>query len=185
MRKVGVFIMVSADGYYEGPNHELDWPISDEESRQFGIDQSQTSELYLFGRRTYELMKRYWPTEVARRNDPIMAERMDSTHKIVFSRSLTDVDWVNTRLVRNNAAKVVSELKSQPGKAITVLGSSDLCVFLLENELLDEVSLLVSPVLLGEGRPLFTGLKRRLRLQLVGRQEFRNGSVLLNYRVMY
>lgn len=100
MRKVIVSNLVSLDGYFEGSNRELDWHRVDEELNEYAIELLNSVDTLLFGRVTYELMVSYWPTESAITNDPIIAEKMNTLPKIIFSRTLTKVDWNNSRLAK-------------------------------------------------------------------------------------
>lgn len=100
MGKVFLFMMVSLDGFFEGPNHEIDWHNVDGEFNEFAIEQAKDVGTMLFGRRTYELMASYWPTESAKKDDPVVAELMNSTPKNCLSRTLEKAEWNNTRLVR-------------------------------------------------------------------------------------
>lgn len=99
--------MVTLDGFFDGPNKDISWHNVDEEFRELAIDQLNKTDLLVFGRLTYELMASYWPTPTAIENDPIIADKMNSIPKIVFSRTLRKVDWNNTRL-----AKILSLKKS-------------------------------------------------------------------------
>ncbi len=128
MRKAILFMMVTLDGFFEGPKGELDWHNVDEEFNEFAKDQLNSVDFLLFGRRTYELMANYWPTPSATRDDPIIAEKMNAMPKIVFSRTLEKVGWNNSRLIKENIAEEISSLKRRPGKDLIVFGSSDLAV---------------------------------------------------------
>ena len=88
MRKLFSFNMVTLDGYFEGPNHEIDWHNVDGEFNEFAIEQTGAVDMLLFGRVTYQLMASYWPTPDAIKNDPIVADLMNRLPKIVFSRTL-------------------------------------------------------------------------------------------------
>jgi len=182
MRKVVLFMLTSLDGYFEGPGHEIDWHNTDEEFQEFAIEQTGQAGMLLFGRVTYEMMASYWPTSQAVESDPIVAHLMNSLPKIVFSRTLTKVDWENTRLVKTDFVKEVSALKDQSGKDLCILGSSDLAVSFLEAGLLDEIRILVNPIVLGAGKPLFKGIKDRLKLKLLKTRIFKNGNILLYYQ---
>jgi dihydrofolate reductase len=175
-------MMISLDGFFEGPNHELDWHNVDYEFNEFAITQLKDVDLLLFGRRTYELMASYWPTEVGKKNDPMVAELMNNTPKIVFSKTLRTADWVHTRLVKENAIKEVSKLKIQAGKDMAIFGSSDLSVTLLEAGLLDELRIMVNPIVLGEGKRVFQGLRNQLNLKLLRTRIFNSGNILLHYK---
>ncbi len=181
MRKVIVSNLVSVDGYFEGPNREIDWHNVDEEFNEYAIDFLNSVDDLLFGRVTYELMASYWPTPAAIENDPIVAGKMNSLRKIVFSRTLDKVEWNNTRLVKEKIAEEVSQLKQQPGKDLAVFGSSDLALTLIQHGLIDEFRIIVNPVVLGNGKPLFKGLKDRLNLKLLKTRVFRSGNVCLYY----
>jgi len=182
MRKVIFFMLISLDGYFEGPNHAIDWHNVDEEFNQFSLAQLDSAGMLLFGRLTYELMADYWLSPAAARDDPVIAGYMNRLPKIVFSRTLSDVTWQNTRLVKGNMVEEVSKLKREPGKDLFIFGSSDLSVTLLQHALIDEIRVIVNPVILGEGKALFKGLQERLHLRLLKTQTFRNGNVLLCYQ---
>jgi len=182
MRKVVLFMLTSLDGYFEGPGHEIDWHNTDEEFQEFAIEQTGQAGMLLFGRVTYEMMASYWPTNQAIESDPIVAHLMNTLPKIVFSRTLQKTDWQNTRLVKTDFVKEVSALKDQPGKDLCILGSSDLAVSFLEAGLLDEIRILVNPIVLGAGKPLFKGIKDRLKLKLLKTRIFKNGNILLYYQ---
>jgi len=115
------------------------------------------------------------------KNDPEVASRMNGTPKIVVSRTLEDADvtWANSRLVRD--AKDLAALKAESGKDLLVLGSSVLTTALMEQGVLDELGIMVNPVILGAGNSLSSSAKRRIALKLLGTRQFRNGNVLLTY----
>ena len=92
MRKIVVFNLVSLDGYYAGPKGELDWHNTDEEFSKFAIEQAKKFKTLIFGRITYEMMKSYWSTRDAIKNDPIVANALNTLPKIVFSRTLKKVE---------------------------------------------------------------------------------------------
>jgi dihydrofolate reductase len=181
MRKVILFILTSLDGYFEGPNADISWHNVDDEFNEFAIEQLDTTDLLLFGRVTYELMAGYWLSPDAMKNDPIVAERMNSLAKIVFSKSISSVTWQNTLPGRKDFAAEISNLKQQPGKDIFIFGSSDLAVSLLQQGLIDEFRVMVNPVVLGKGKALFEGIERKLDLKLIKTRLFKSGNVLLYY----
>lgn len=182
-------MMVSLDGYFEGPKHDLSWHNVDEEFNEFAIEQTKNVDTLLFGRKTYELMRDFWPTAHARKTDPIIAKLMNTTPKIVFSRTLRRVEetehWQNVRLVKNNVAQEIKKLKDNPptggGGDLAVYGSNNLCVSLIQMSFLDEIRIMVNPVVIGDGTPLFKGLKDKLNLKLLKTKTFNSGNVLLCY----
>jgi dihydrofolate reductase len=182
MRKIIFQTLISLDGFFEGPNQEIDWHNVDEEFNEFAIDFLDQVDTLLFGRVTYELMAGYWPTPAATTNDPIVAGKMNHLPKIVFSRTLKKVEWENSRLVKENVAEEITKLKQQPGKDMVIFGSSDLAVTLLPLGLIDECRILVNPVVLGSGKPLFKGIKEKLNLKLIKTKTFKSGNVLLFYQ---
>ena len=183
MKKLIVQNLVSIDGYFEGPNRELDWHLIDEEKNQAAADFLDGVDTLLFGRVTYQLMESYWPTKHAIENDALIAERMNRLNKVVFSRTLDKAEWENTRLVRENAVETVRTLKQQPGKDMAIFGSSDLVVSLMNDNLIDEFGIFITPVVLGGGKPLFKGIDHRMKFALVGTKTFRSGLVFLNYHL--
>lgn len=183
MRTLFAFLMVTLDGFFDGPAPwALDWHNVDGEFNDFAIRQLDEVDMLLFGRRTFQGMAGYWPTETAKANDPVVAEKMNSLPKLVFSATLDGVEWNNSRLVKENAAEVVSRLKRQHGRDMAVFGSSALAASLLRLGLLDEVRLMVNPVVLGSGRRVFEGLNDKRRMELLRTRTFRSGNVLLCYR---
>lgn len=182
MRKVFLFMMVTLDGFFEGPNQDISWHNVDEEFNEFAIQQLDELDTLLFGRVTYEVMASFWPTQFALENDPIVAGKMNAIPKVVFSRTLEKAEWHNTRLVKEHIAEEVSKLKQQPGKDLAIFGSSDLTVSLLEMGLVDELRIMVNPVVLGSGKALFHGIHDKLNLKLLKTKTFGSGNVLLYYQ---
>lgn len=184
MKELILFNMISLDGFFAGPGGELDWHNVDAEFNTFAIDQFRTSavDTLLFGRVTHQLMAAYWPTAEACEGDPVVVRIMNETPKLVFSRTLTRVEWENTRLVPRDAAGEIAERKKASGGNLMLLGSARLAATLSPQGLIDEYRLMVNPVLLGSGRAHFSGFGGRQRLRLVGTRTFLSGKVLLSYR---
>jgi len=182
MRKLFSFNMVTLDGYFEGPNHEIDWHNVDGEFNEFAIEQTGAVDMLLFGRVTYQLMASYWPTPDAIKNDPIVADLMNRLPKIVFSRTLEKAEWNNTRLIKDHIAEEILKLKQQPGKELALFGSAHLMSTLTQLDLIDEHRIMVNPVILGGGNPLFKRTNDTLSLKLVKTRVFGNGNVLLCYQ---
>ena len=181
MRKVIVSNMITLDGFLAGPNGEIDWHVVDAEFNDYALDMFKSVDTLLFGHVTYQLMASYWPTPAATTDDPIIADKMNSLAKIVFSKTLTKADWNNSRLAKGDIVEEVTKLKKQPGKDMVILGSSSLVSALTPPGVIDEYRLFVNPVVLGSGIPEFTGIKDRVQLQLVEARAFRTGIVLLRY----
>ncbi len=185
MRKINVFENISLDGFFAGPNGEIDWFVahpSSQEENEYAIDSAKSTGTLLFGRVTFELMASYWPTADAKKNSPILAERMNNLPKIVFSRTLDKVKWQNTRLVRDNIEEEIAKMKNQPGKDMTILGSGGIVSTFAQRGLIDDYEFMVNPIVLGAGRSILSGVKDRLHLKLLNTRTFKSGNVLLQYQ---
>ena len=179
MRKLFAFNMVSLDGFFEGPNQDINWHNVDDEFNEFAIEQTGAVGTLLFGRITYQLMASYWPTNAAIADDPAIAGLMNSLPKIVFSRTLDNADWNNSTLIRENAADEIRKLKDQPGKDLAIFGSANLISSIME--LIDEHRVIVNPILLRTGNPLFKVGDELIKLRLLDVRKFNSGNVLLTY----
>jgi dihydrofolate reductase len=175
------FMIVSADGYHADPGRALDWQTVDEEFSQFALAQLREAGTLVFGRVTYELMAAFWPTRAGEESDPDVAKAMNTIPKIVISRTLPQATWAGTQIISNRAEEELAKLKQQPGKDIVIAGSSTLTAGLLQTGLLDELRIMVNPVILGQGRSLFAGAGKT-GLKLLKTRQFTSGNVLLCYQ---
>jgi dihydrofolate reductase len=184
MRKLIVFNNVTLDGYFADKNGEIRWAHKESQDAEFNAFVAENAggggEL-LFGRFTYELMASYWPTPLAQKNDPVVAEGMNKLPKVVFSRTLKQVSWSNTRLVNRDMLAEVRKMKKESGKGMAILGSGSLVAQLAQEGLIDEFQIMMNPVILGEGRTMFDGVQKKLDLKLTKTRAFGNGNVLLCY----
>jgi dihydrofolate reductase len=181
VRKVTLFNHVSLDGFFAGPNGELDWPNVDDEMHEYAIGSAQAGGGLIFGRVTYEMMANYWPTAAAMEANPLVAEQMNALPKYVFSRTLDEASWNNTTLVKEDAAEAIARLKQEPGPDLAILGSANLAASLHDGRLIDEYRVVINPLVLGRGRALFDGVTRRLYLRLRNTRTFPNGVILMVY----
>jgi dihydrofolate reductase len=183
MRKLIVSNLVSLDGFMAGPQGEIDWftGLADQEFEEYGIQLIASVDTILFGRVTYQLMAGYWPTASSTEDDPRIIEAMNNLPKVVFSRTLAKVEWMNSRLVKGDAAEEVAKLKEQPGKHLVIYGSGGLVSALSRRGLIDDYRIFVAPVVLGAGLPMFRGLEQRIPLRLVEVKSFSTGMVMLRY----
>jgi dihydrofolate reductase len=184
-RHLYVSMLVSLDGYIEGPHNELDW--FDDENPQFERycdEMIDSVDVALFGRRSYDLMFSYWPKAEAEAGSPrelAFARKMNALPKVVFSRTLERAEWSNTRIVRDRIAEHVTELKSQPGKSIVVWAGAEVVSTLSDLDLVDEYRLVVHPVLLGSGTPYFKNVRAPKKLRHVRTTQLGEGLVVLCY----
>jgi len=179
MRKIFVSNIVSVDGYYAGLNKEFDWFTPNNQFFEYARAMMLEVGAIMYGRTTYQFMEAYWPH--ARENDPVITERMNNLHKIVFSKSLASADWGETTLLREIVHDEIAQLKQQPGGDIVILGSGEIVSALTTLGLIDEYRLIISPVILGNGQTLFKGVTRRVGLQLVQTNMLGNGIQLQYY----
>ncbi len=183
MRKIIVFDNVTLDGFMAGPNGELDWAMRDDEVTQYSKEGQASTDMFLFGRVTYEMMASFWPTPAGKSANPVFAEVLNNSPKIVFSSTLEKADWQNTEVVKELNKDEILKLKQQPGKNMMIFGSGTIVEQFTNLGLIDEYQLMVNPVILGTGRPLFTDIKDRITLKLVKTKTFSNGIVLLQYQM--
>ncbi|HZD50286.1 MAG TPA: dihydrofolate reductase family protein [Silvibacterium sp.] len=184
MRKLIVFNHVSLDGYFVDANGSMNWAKTRKDDAEWNafVEQNASGDgPLLFGRKTYELMIRYWPTPMAAQHDAAVADRMNQLPKVVFSKTLNDVSWSNTKLVKDGLADEVRRMKQESGDGITILGSGTLVSQLADEGLIDEYHVVVNPVALGEGRTMFEGLKDKLSVKPTKSRTFANGCVYLVY----
>jgi dihydrofolate reductase len=184
MRKLIVFNQVTLDGYFAGENGDISWAHhvkQDSEWKDFIEENASGGGVLVFGRVTYEMMKSYWPTPEALKNDPVVAERMNDLPKVVFSRTLDKASWNNTKLVKGDVAAEIRKMKKEPGMDMAIFGSGSIITQLAPTGLVDEYQMVVVPVVIGKGRTMFEGMKGKLSLKPTRTRTFKNGNVLMCY----
>lgn len=178
-------MIVSLDGYIEGPQRALDWfEDGDPQFEQYCDEMIDSVGLALYGRRAYELMVSYWPDAEARPTSPValaFARKMNALPKIVLSRTLEHAAWSNTRVLRDDVAGTLAGLKQEPGKPIVAWGGAGLVTTLMDLDLVDELRLIVHPVLLGGGTPLFPDHPERRKLHLTRTTQLGDRLAVLCY----
>ena len=179
MRKLIAAINMTLDGFCD---HTA--VIADDELHQHYNELLSSADTLLYGRITYQLMESYWPAIVKKPtgNNPEdeFAILIDNISKVVFSRTLKNVDWKNSKLKKEVIKEEIIELKQQAGKNI-LAGSPNLIVALLQLDLIDEFQLCVHPIVLGSGLPLFKNIKERINLKLLKTKTFDSGAVTFYY----
>jgi dihydrofolate reductase len=194
MRKLIYSMMTTLDGFIERKHsgearHDdpslLDWVIIDRELHEFANEEARAAGAFLYGRRLYENMAAFWPTAETLPDLPgyifDFARIWNPKPKIVFSRTLDRVEW-NSRLVRDNVAEEVEKLKQEPGGYLTV-GGANLASTLLGLGLIDEIRVIVHPVVIGSGTPLLPRADATINLRLLETETFASGAVFLRYEV--
>jgi len=184
MRKVIFSIPITLDGYIEGPNRELNWVIADDELHDFYTKLLKNADLILYGRVTYELMLNYWPTATSDSTIPGSMVRFANTlnpmSKVVFSRTLKNVGW-NTKVVEALNPGEILKMKSEEGRDILLGGGASIAQVFMKYKLIDELQLVIQPVAIGRGKPLFNGMHDMFKLNLIWSQPFRSGAIALCY----
>jgi dihydrofolate reductase len=196
MRRIIVFDRVSADGYFAAPDGKLDWTVPEQALDQSAADSLEENGTMLFGRRTYEMFESFWPHVAATNSDTApdphttgraspqlraMADWINSSEKIVFSKTRKQVSWNNSRLLTEIDPREIESMKRKPGKTIMVFGSGSVVSQLTEHQLIDEYHFVVSPILLGSGRSLISGVSKMSKLNLLEATRYPSGNVVLRY----
>ena len=182
MRKIVVFNNVTLDGYYTSFDGDMSWGHKfDPEWIEFTNENAKGGAVLAFGRKTYDMMAGYWPTPMAIKNMPAVAEAMNKQPKLVFSRTMNEAKWNNTRLIKGDLTTEVGKIKSEPGNDIVIMGSGNLISQLAQLKLIDEFQIAVTPVVLGKGKSMFDGVDKT-SLKLTKTRAFGNGTVLLCYQ---
>mgnify|MGYP002867649901 CR=1 FL=1 len=187
MRKIISFMHISLDGFVAGPNGEMDWIKVDEDLFEYVGKRIGEGDTALYGRVTYDMMEGYWPTAgdnpAASKHDIEHSQWYGKVHKIVLSKTMKDANLPNTTIISDNLADRINTIKQQPGGDILLFGSPTATHALLQLDLLDGYWLFVNPIVLGQGIPLFTGVKEKIKLKLLGTHQFPIGVTELNYIV--
>jgi dihydrofolate reductase len=187
MRKLVLFMHLSLDGFAAGPNGELDFLTYDEEIAQWAGQLMKTVGSPVYGRTTYQLMESYWPTVLTNPNASKQAlahaQWVENIPKIVFSKTLKEATWNNTRLVKENIAGEVGKLKQEPGKDLVIFGSPGLSADMMNLGLIDEYKFTVHPVILGNGISVFKNNSTKSKLKLLESITLKSGVVTLHYEV--
>jgi dihydrofolate reductase len=182
MQKLILQMSVSLDGFVARPDGNLDWifPTHDAGLIEAKLVSLREASAHVMGARTYRDMAAYWPTEAAAGNP--FAPVMNELPKVVFSDTLQAADWPGTRIVAGDLGAGIRALQEEPGEAIVAHGGAGLAQSLSRLGLVDEYRLVVHPVALGDGLPLFADLDAPLELELVSGRRFAAGSMLNVYR---
>ena len=194
MRRIKVFDRVSADGYFADAKGGLDWVVPDPEVDSDASSNLGDNDAMLFGRKTYEMFESFWPKALeddsllphgggTEQSDAVraMAQWINDSEKVVFSSTRTSVTWNRSRLEPTFRPRDVEAMKRSPGGGILVFGSSSIVSELVRHDLVDDLTLVVCPVLLGSGRPLVTDAAVQRKLTLVDSKAYPSGNLMLQY----
>jgi len=191
-----MFNWVTADGYFAAPDGNLDWVVPDEEQAKMAAKDISGFDTVLFGRRTYEIFEAFWghvvvddagtvpdPHHPGRRSSEhgAVAIALNNMSKMVFSRTIKEVTWRKSRLLRDFVPREIETKKRQPGKDIIVFGSGSLVSQLTQHGLIDEYQFGVCPILLGSSHSLLSCVSKSLQLELLEAKPLSSGDVMLRY----
>lgn len=191
MRRIMMFNHVAADGSFATGDGRLDWVVQEPAIDQSAVDGMPGGDTILFGRRTYDMFESYWPHALDAATpaphgrgtsaNHAMAVWINDATKLVFSRTRKNVTWKHSRLLGEFDPAKVEALKRDQGKDILIFGSGTIVSLLAQHGLIDEYQFVLSPLLLGGGRPLFGGLPRNVPLRLLEAKSYPSGNVSLRF----
>jgi dihydrofolate reductase len=185
MRKIIAALQTSVDCFIEGPNREMDWAMAeDEETWKVMNEILNSADTLILGRRMYPEYEQHWLSILANScigtaNEKAYAQRADKIPHIVLSKTLDKVKWKTTRIVRD--VEEIRKMKQQPGRDMLALGGATLISSLMNQGLIDEVHLMVNPLILGGGKALFKDVKERHTLKLIEAKPLKSGKISLIY----
>ena len=182
MRTLNVFNFITLNGYFKGPQDDISWHVHGGPESEYGVDALKSGSTLVFGRTTYDMMSGYWPSPEALQQMPEMARGMNAAEKIVFSTTLKKADWNNTTVIKGNIVEEMTRLKQGTGPAMTILGSGSIISQFAEADLIDSYQIMMDPIALGDGTPMFKGITKKLQLKLVDTRTFKSGVILLSYQ---
>ncbi|MET9489885.1 dihydrofolate reductase family protein [Nocardia sp. NPDC006630] len=185
MARVTLWMQMSLDGFAEGADERVHWPVVDEELYSSMLDELRAAEAFLYGRKTYEIMSSFWPTADG---DPAISQFYidfagcwKAKPKVVFSRSLDRTDW-NTKVIRRRAVEEMVALREGTDGHLIVFGGIETAAMFMTHNLIDEYRLFVHPLVLGAGVPLFPPAFDTSELQLASVTAFDSAVVMMHYR---
>jgi dihydrofolate reductase len=185
MRKIIVTMWVTLDGFIAGSNGEMNWIMVDQAMGQYEDDLVSSADTLILGRVTYQSFAGSWPhvpeNPSVSEGEKEYARKLNSMRKIVFSKSLEKAEWNNSQLVKEVIPEEIAKMKQEPGKDILIYGSASIVQTFTNLGLIDEYQLLVHPVVLGSGKPLFKGIAKPVHLKLLETKSFQSGVVGLYY----
>lgn len=181
MRKLTAFNFISLNGMYKGADDDISWHRHGEEEAKYSGESLEAGNILLFGRTTYEMMASWWPTPMAAEALPEVARMMNAAEKIVFSNVIEEPRWHNTTAMSGDIAGQVRDMKKQPGKDMTILGSGTIVSQFAEAGLIDAYQIMIDPVVLSGGTGIFSHMNSGLQLRLTDSRVFQSGCVLLTY----
>lgn len=187
MRKIIVTMWMTLDGFIAGPNNDMSFvnEFFDEAMGKYEDDIVSSADTLLLGRVTYESFAGSWPNvankEGVSEGEKVYARKLNAMRKIVFSKTLENPEWENSTVFKEIVPEEIRKLKEESGKDILIYGSASIVQALTNLNLIDEYQILLHPVILGDGKPLFQDIKEKHSLKLADSKTLPSGVVLLTY----
>ena len=182
MRKINSYTFITLNGFYKGINEDINWHKHGGEESEHATEGLSGNGILLFGRKTYEMMSSYWPTPAGMEAAPDIAKGMNSAEKIVFSRTLKEAKWNNTRIINDNVVEEIKKLKQNGNKDMTILGSGSILTLFAQHNLIDEYQFMIDPVIIGEGFSVLKNITIKLDLKLTRSKVYKSGVILACYQ---
>ncbi|MEO8704677.1 MAG: dihydrofolate reductase family protein [Kofleriaceae bacterium] len=183
MRKLKIFNNVTMDGFFTGANGDMRWAHqnADAEWNEFTSENARGKAAFVFGRKTYDMMVSFWPTDEAKKQMPEVAKAMNESPKYVFSRSLDKAEWSSTKLVKGDVGAQLKALKEESGPDLLIMGSGSIIGPATQAGLIDAFTIVMHPLVLGIGKSMFAGVEQRQDYTLESSRSFKNGNVVVTY----
>jgi dihydrofolate reductase len=186
MRKIKLQMQLSLDSFVCGPQGQMDWLVWDWDDvlKTYAANLTNSADTFLLGRATGEGMAVYWPTVASnpesKEEDRWMADKLNNLPKVVFSKTVTHINWTNVR-VATDIMQEVRELKNESGKDIIIYGGAGIVSSFIRENLIDEYHLFINPVIIGKGKTIFRNIRQKANLKLIHTTESTTGIVILCY----
>ncbi len=185
MRKVFLHMNMSLDGFIEDADRQIDWHFADDESDAYIVEMLRSIDGMIFGRVSHEMLGGYWPAAAEQPGASAatveMAALMAQLPKYVITRSAYETDWENSHVISGDIAGALKSVKSEPGRDIALFAGAKAAQSLIQLGLVDEFRIMLNPVILGGGTPLFAPGVPRVEMKLADTRTFRSGMQLLRY----
>ena len=181
MRRINSYTFITLNGFFKGLNEDISWHRHEGPESEHAVEGLGGGGILLFGRKTYDMMSSFWPTPAAMKNMPDIATGMNSAEKIVFSKTLKEARWNNSRIISDNIVDEVRKLKESGSKDMTILGSGSILSLFASNGLIDEYQFMIDPVAIGEGSAVFNNIAKKLDLKLTKSKVYKSGVILAIY----
>lgn len=183
MKKIIAIEWLSLDGYFSDSNNGTDWFVYDEETGKYLLKLFASFDTIVLGQVTYKMFADYWPKpNPSDPNPKELIDFMNTSRKIVFSKSLKKVDWNNSVVMEDIIPEEINKIKKGTGKDVVIFGSGSVVSQLTKLRLIDEYKFLINPIFLGNGKTIFKNEEAKSKLKLLDIKKFECGNMMLHYQ---